>query len=180
MSLITRNFKVCISRHNLAFCITFLHSSYLQDPTYNSGKFGEIRELIMGMLDTYSYEEVTISYQLCVNLIALSVLKCSPQKSSEIHPLLVKSQHQRKSIYSMKTGILFARYRDFSAISFDRANRCFCRWHIRTEIYIHLLDLTRSSFEKCNCRRGPAIPLQGPVVRRSDSVIHRIVIFQPL
>ncbi|XP_046860227.1 vacuolar protein sorting-associated protein 8 homolog [Xenia sp. Carnegie-2017] len=33
----------------------------LQDPTYNSGKFGEIRELIMGMLDTYSYEETLLT-----------------------------------------------------------------------------------------------------------------------
>lgn len=28
----------------------------MQDPTYKSGKFGEIKELIMGMLDTYNYE----------------------------------------------------------------------------------------------------------------------------
>ncbi|CAB3988597.1 vacuolar sorting-associated 8 homolog [Paramuricea clavata] len=33
----------------------------MQDPTYNSGKFGEIRELIMGMLDTYSYEETLLT-----------------------------------------------------------------------------------------------------------------------
>ena len=29
-----------------------------QDPSYNSGKFGEIKELILGMLDTYNYEKV--------------------------------------------------------------------------------------------------------------------------
>lgn len=28
----------------------------MQDPTYKSGKFGEIKELILGMLDTYNYE----------------------------------------------------------------------------------------------------------------------------
>ena len=28
----------------------------MQDPAYSSGKFGEIKELILGMLDTYSYE----------------------------------------------------------------------------------------------------------------------------
>lgn len=28
----------------------------MQDPTYKSGKFGEVKELIMGMLETYNYE----------------------------------------------------------------------------------------------------------------------------
>jgi len=28
----------------------------MQDPTYKSGKFGEIKELILGMLETYNYE----------------------------------------------------------------------------------------------------------------------------
>eukprot|EP00794_Sanderia_malayensis_P015740 gene15740-17326_t len=28
----------------------------MQDPAYNTGKFGEIKELILGMLDTYNYE----------------------------------------------------------------------------------------------------------------------------
>ncbi|XP_013387109.1 vacuolar protein sorting-associated protein 8 homolog isoform X2 [Lingula anatina] len=28
----------------------------MQDPAYSNGKFGEVRELIMGMLDTYNYE----------------------------------------------------------------------------------------------------------------------------
>ena len=28
----------------------------MQDPAYNSGKFGEIKELLLGMLDTYNYE----------------------------------------------------------------------------------------------------------------------------
>mgnify|MGYP000623901136 CR=1 FL=1 len=30
----------------------------MQDPAYNTGKFGEIRELILGMLETYNYEQV--------------------------------------------------------------------------------------------------------------------------
>ena len=30
----------------------------LQDPAYNTGKFGEVKELIIGMLDNYNYEEV--------------------------------------------------------------------------------------------------------------------------
>ena len=29
-----------------------------KDPTYSTGKFGEIKELILGMLDTYNYEKV--------------------------------------------------------------------------------------------------------------------------
>ena len=30
----------------------------MQDPAYNTGKFGEVKELIIGMLDNYNYEEV--------------------------------------------------------------------------------------------------------------------------
>ena len=29
-----------------------------QDPAYNVGKFGEMKELLLGMLDTYTYEKV--------------------------------------------------------------------------------------------------------------------------
>lgn len=29
-----------------------------QDPAYSTGKFGEVRELILGMLETYNYEQV--------------------------------------------------------------------------------------------------------------------------
>lgn len=32
----------------------------MQDPAYNTGKFGEIRELILGMLETYNYEQVEL------------------------------------------------------------------------------------------------------------------------
>lgn len=32
----------------------------MQDPTYSAGKFGEIKELILGMLDTYSYESTLL------------------------------------------------------------------------------------------------------------------------
>ncbi|XP_052234778.1 vacuolar protein sorting-associated protein 8 homolog isoform X2 [Dreissena polymorpha] len=37
----------------------------MQDPAYNSGKFGEIRELILGMLETYNYEQVNV-YRTCL------------------------------------------------------------------------------------------------------------------
>jgi len=30
-----------------------------QDPAYNTGKFGEIKDLIIGMLENYNYEEVS-------------------------------------------------------------------------------------------------------------------------
>ena len=30
----------------------------LKDPAYNTGKFGEVKELVLGMLDTYNYEKV--------------------------------------------------------------------------------------------------------------------------
>lgn len=33
----------------------------VQDPAYNTGKFGEIRELIMGMFETYNYEKTLLS-----------------------------------------------------------------------------------------------------------------------
>ncbi|XP_022112058.1 vacuolar protein sorting-associated protein 8 homolog isoform X1 [Acanthaster planci] len=32
----------------------------MQDPTYSTGKFGEIKELILGMLDTYNYEKTLL------------------------------------------------------------------------------------------------------------------------
>ena len=32
----------------------------VQDPAYNTGKFGEIKELIIGMLENYNYEEVCL------------------------------------------------------------------------------------------------------------------------
>ncbi|XP_078620345.1 vacuolar protein sorting-associated protein 8 homolog isoform X1 [Branchiostoma floridae x Branchiostoma japonicum] len=32
----------------------------MQDPAYNTGKFGEIRELLLGMLDTYNYEQTLL------------------------------------------------------------------------------------------------------------------------
>ncbi|XP_064646589.1 vacuolar protein sorting-associated protein 8 homolog isoform X2 [Lineus longissimus] len=32
----------------------------MQDPTYSTGKFGEIRELILGMLETYNYEKTLL------------------------------------------------------------------------------------------------------------------------
>ncbi|KAG8190625.1 hypothetical protein JTE90_017889 [Oedothorax gibbosus] len=33
----------------------------VQDPAYNTGKFGEIRELIMGMFETYNYEKTLLT-----------------------------------------------------------------------------------------------------------------------
>ncbi|XP_077997967.1 vacuolar protein sorting-associated protein 8 homolog isoform X1 [Glandiceps talaboti] len=32
----------------------------MQDPTYSSGKFGDMRELVLGMLDTYNYEKTLL------------------------------------------------------------------------------------------------------------------------
>ena len=34
---------------------------FLQDPAYSTGKFGEVRELILGMLETYNYEQVNMN-----------------------------------------------------------------------------------------------------------------------
>ncbi|XP_052813444.1 vacuolar protein sorting-associated protein 8 homolog isoform X3 [Mya arenaria] len=39
----------------------------MQDPAYNTGKFGEIRELILGMLETYNYEQTLMI--TCKNLL---------------------------------------------------------------------------------------------------------------
>ncbi|KAL4217419.1 Vacuolar protein sorting-associated protein 8 [Mactra antiquata] len=39
----------------------------MQDPTYNTGKFGEIKELILGMLETYNYEQTLMI--TCKNLL---------------------------------------------------------------------------------------------------------------
>ncbi|XP_053385368.1 vacuolar protein sorting-associated protein 8 homolog [Mercenaria mercenaria] len=39
----------------------------MQDPAYNTGKFGEIRELILGMLETYNYEKTLMI--TCKNLL---------------------------------------------------------------------------------------------------------------
>ena len=34
----------------------------MQDSAYSSGRFGEIRELVLGMLDTYNYEKVSFRF----------------------------------------------------------------------------------------------------------------------
>ncbi|KAL5005898.1 hypothetical protein ScPMuIL_017056 [Solemya velum] len=39
----------------------------MQDPAYSTGKFGEVRELIMGMLETYNYEQTLM--KTCKNLM---------------------------------------------------------------------------------------------------------------
>ncbi|KAK7507486.1 hypothetical protein BaRGS_00001421 [Batillaria attramentaria] len=39
----------------------------MQDPAYNTGKFGEIKELIIGMLENYNYEETLM--ETCKNLL---------------------------------------------------------------------------------------------------------------
>lgn len=39
----------------------------MQDPAYNTGKFGEVRELILGMLETYNYEQTLM--KTCKNLL---------------------------------------------------------------------------------------------------------------
>ncbi|XP_064597923.1 vacuolar protein sorting-associated protein 8 homolog [Liolophura sinensis] len=39
----------------------------MQDPAYNTGKFGEVKELILGMLETYNYEETLMT--TCKNLM---------------------------------------------------------------------------------------------------------------
>lgn len=53
----------------MLFCVipsSFLHFVILsQDPAYNTGKFGEIKELIIGMLENYNYEEVTCICLYC-------------------------------------------------------------------------------------------------------------------
>ena len=30
-----------------------------QDPAYKTGKFGDIKDLLLGLLDTYNYEQVS-------------------------------------------------------------------------------------------------------------------------
>ena len=45
-----------------------------QDPTYSAGKFGEIKELILGMLDTYSYESVSKLWVVNLKFLALEHL----------------------------------------------------------------------------------------------------------
>ncbi|ESO93558.1 hypothetical protein LOTGIDRAFT_215952 [Lottia gigantea] len=39
----------------------------VQDPAYNTGKFGEVKELIIGMLDNYNYEQTLM--KTCKNLL---------------------------------------------------------------------------------------------------------------
>ncbi|XP_071103447.1 vacuolar protein sorting-associated protein 8 homolog [Haliotis cracherodii] len=39
----------------------------MQDPTYNTGKFGEVKELIIGMLENYNYEQTLM--KTCKNLL---------------------------------------------------------------------------------------------------------------
>ena len=48
----------------------------LQDPTYSTGKFGEIKELILGMIDTYSYESVSPSFKVVHFPVFYSISFC--------------------------------------------------------------------------------------------------------
>lgn len=47
----------CILFIPLLFSLHF--SSPLKDPAYNTGKFGEVKEMVLGMLETYNYEQVS-------------------------------------------------------------------------------------------------------------------------
>ena len=38
-----------------------MFTCFSQDPAYSTGKFGEVRELILGMLETYNYEQVNMN-----------------------------------------------------------------------------------------------------------------------
>ncbi|CAE1274106.1 VPS8 [Acanthosepion pharaonis] len=39
----------------------------MQDPAYNTGKFGEVKEMVLGMLETYNYEQTLM--MTCKNLL---------------------------------------------------------------------------------------------------------------
>lgn len=62
-------------RLGLPAAYTCLHTCVLQDPIYEKGKLAEIQGLILGMLDTFTYEQVnaesciskTINTTICVN-----------------------------------------------------------------------------------------------------------------
>ncbi|CAH3128652.1 unnamed protein product [Porites lobata] len=62
----------------------------MQDPTYSTGKFGEIKELILGMLDTYSYESTLL--KTTNKLLA-----------SDLHSSLSNLKNQKNIGYSPKT-----------------------------------------------------------------------------
>lgn len=52
---------------------------FIQDPVYGKGKLGEIQGLVLGMLDTFNYEQVS-SVHFCLLLytgITFSYLACS-------------------------------------------------------------------------------------------------------
>ena len=44
----------------------------MQDPTYSSGKFSDIKELIFGMIDTYNYELTLL--ETTSNLLGMDLL----------------------------------------------------------------------------------------------------------
>ena len=58
----------------------------LKDPAYNTGKFGEVKELVLGMLDTYNYEKV---YKTLYQLYHSAMLKFCRRYS--VHSYLVNS-----------------------------------------------------------------------------------------
>lgn len=58
---IHKNVMTLQLKQNFPGLVIFLHKIFVvafQDPAYNVGKFGEMKELLLGMLDTYTYEKV--------------------------------------------------------------------------------------------------------------------------
>ena len=72
-----------------------MYSIILQDPAYNTGKFGEIKELIIGMLENYNYEEVTLYASFTYALNLLIGVK-AVQKTFLVHIFLTIIQKQMK------------------------------------------------------------------------------------
>ena len=63
---------MCLTHHILNSMMGYIAlpailQKIMQDPAYNTGKFGEVRELILGMLETYNYEQTLM--KTCKNLL---------------------------------------------------------------------------------------------------------------
>lgn len=55
----------------------FVVCDALQDPVYGKGKLAEIQGLILGMLDTFNYEQVMWQIWVCAPLLPLKYTRCS-------------------------------------------------------------------------------------------------------
>lgn len=76
-----------------------VHACVCQDPVYGKGKLAEIQGLILGMLDTFNYEQVKNRMDVCVQLLRLK-LKCDRTSvGSDVADFYLKTASKLLSLF---------------------------------------------------------------------------------